>query len=69
MLKSLRLRIQIWHAAILAAVIIVFAGLTYWQQRRYRFQEIDSEVSASVEVLVGKLQTAPEGNGVVTFRG
>jgi heavy metal sensor kinase len=59
MSRSLRWRIQIWHAAILAVVIVAFAALMYWQQRRNRFQEIDSELSAAVEVLVGKLQAAP----------
>jgi two-component system, OmpR family, sensor kinase len=59
MFRSLRWRIQIWHAIILATVIVVFASAMYMQQRQSRFQTIDNELTAAVEVLVGKLQAAP----------
>ena len=58
-LRSLRLRIQLWHAVILATVIVVFGGLMYFQERHRRYQAIDNELAAAVEVIVGKLQAAP----------
>ena len=58
MFKSLRWRIQIWHAVILAAVIVAFGTTMYVQHRQSRYQTIDNELAAAVEVLAGKLQAA-----------
>lgn len=59
MFRSLRWRIQFWHAIILGVVIFVFAAAMYLQQRHTRYHTIDSELAAAVEVLVGKLESAP----------
>ncbi len=69
MFKSLRWRIQIWHAIILAAVIVAFGTAMYLQQRQSRYQTIDNELSAAVEVLVGKLQAAPPATLQALLRG
>ncbi len=58
-IKSLRLRIQIWNAAILALVVLGFAVLTYWQQYHFRMRENDRELSAAVEVLTSQLAAIP----------
>ncbi|MCM2374311.1 sensor histidine kinase [Aporhodopirellula aestuarii] len=58
-IKSLRLRIQIWHAAILTLVIVGFASAAYWQQSRWRMREIDRELSSAVEVLSSQLAAMP----------
>lgn len=58
MIRSLRWRIQIWHAIILLFVVVLFGSLLYAQRRHSTYQTIDNELSAAVEVLVGKLQSA-----------
>ncbi len=60
MFRSLRWRIQAWYAAILAVVIVSFAAIIYWQQRRAMFQQIDDELDAAAEVLVARLDGLPE---------
>lgn len=59
MFKSLRWRIQAWHAVILAAVILSFAVAIYGLQRRSRLRAIDGELAAAVEVLAGQLRALP----------
>ncbi len=58
MIKSLRSRIQIWNALILAVVIGVFGGSLYLQQRNSVLRSVDNEIRAAVAVLAGKLQAA-----------
>lgn len=55
---SLQWRILLWHSLILTLVISAFAVATYLHQRRTCYNEIDTELAAAVEVLVGKLQAA-----------
>ena len=59
MFKSLRWRLHLWHAFILCLVVFGFGILTYWHQHHERFRQIDDELAAAIEVLVGKLQAAP----------
>lgn len=47
-LRSLRWRLQIWHALILAIVIGAFGSIVYWQQRQSALNEIDNELRAAV---------------------
>ncbi|MCC9609433.1 two-component sensor histidine kinase [Blastopirellula sp. JC732] len=56
--RSLRWRIQIWYAAVLATVIIAFGSVLYILHRTNRFHEIDNELSSAVEVLTGQLRAA-----------
>ena len=61
MRRSLRWRIQAWHALILGLVVAGAAAVFYVQVRRSRFDEIDAELLAGARVLEGVLRTAPEG--------
>lgn len=57
-IRSLRLRIQLWHASILAVVILLFATIVYLQREKAIVESIDEELSAAVEVISAKLQAA-----------
>ncbi len=59
MRRSLRLRLQLWHALILLAVIAGFGSLLYVQSRRAKLDEIDAELLASARVLEGVLRAFP----------
>lgn len=57
-ISSLRWRILVWHSVILTAVTVAFAVVIYLHQRRTTLDAIDSELTAGVTVLTGKLQAA-----------
>lgn len=59
MAKSLRWRLQVWHAAILASVIIGFAAVLYLQIRRTTFGDIDAELLGGARVLDASLKPMP----------
>ena len=59
MIRSLRLRIQIWNGLILAAVIVVFGCLFYAQQRHIILQSCEEEVRTNVAILANKLNAIP----------
>lgn len=59
MVKSLRWRLQVWHALILLAVIAGFGTVLLVQVRRARFDDIDAELIAGARVLEGVLRTMP----------
>ena len=61
MRRSLRWRIQAWHALILGLVVAGATTVFYLQVRRSRFDEIDAELLACARVLEGVLRTVPEG--------
>ncbi len=61
MLKSLRWRLQLWHALILLAVIVAFGGVLFLEVRRSRMDEIDAELLAAARVLEGTLRAMPKG--------
>ena len=46
MVKSLRWRLQIWHALILSSVLLTFGSILYWQMRRTAIEEVNSELLA-----------------------
>lgn len=67
--RSLRWRLQLWHASILAIVILLFGLLIYLQQRHMTFSVIDDELAAAVEFLSKQFDAtevivngAPESN-------
>lgn len=49
--KSLRLRIQLWHAVVLVLVVIGFSGTTYFLVSQSTLREIDQELETSLKVL------------------
>jgi len=58
-IKSLRWRLQVWHALILLLVITGFGSLFYAEVRRARLDEIDAELLSGARVLEGVLRTMP----------
>lgn len=54
--RSLRWRIQLWHALVLLVVIVVFGLVTYTVLRSARMREIDSELVAAVQLLSVQVQ-------------
>lgn len=52
--KSLRWKIQVWHALILAILITGFAGVLYGTQRWTRLRQIDQELAAAAEIVMGQ---------------
>ncbi|MGE0609473.1 MAG: ATP-binding protein [Pirellulales bacterium] len=56
MVKSLRWRLQMWHAWVLLAVLSVFGILVYDLLWRSRLQQIDSELDRSAGVIMTRLR-------------
>lgn len=59
MLRSLRWRLQAWHALILFAVVAGFGLVLYWTMRSARLEEIDGQLLAAARVLEGTLRHLP----------
>jgi heavy metal sensor kinase len=59
MLRSIRWRLQAWHALILLLVVAGFGALLIVQLRASRLQEIDAELHAAARVLEGALRGLP----------
>jgi two-component system, OmpR family, sensor kinase len=59
MLKSLRWRLQIWHALILTCVIAGFGAALYLQIRRATLGDIDEELLSGARVLEASLAMPP----------
>lgn len=57
MIKSLRLRIQLWHAVILSLVLAAFGFVFYQQLTRTTFDQIDADLIADARILEGAMQT------------
>ncbi|MBI3865574.1 MAG: HAMP domain-containing protein [Planctomycetia bacterium] len=58
-LKSIRWRLQAWHAAILLAAIAGFGAVLHAAVRQSRINEIDLELAAAARVLEGSLRGVP----------
>ena len=56
MVKSLRWRLQVWHAVMLMAVLTVFGGIVYELHWRTRLQQIDAELDRTAEVVISQLR-------------
>ncbi len=73
MIRSLRWRLQVWHAVILFLAISGFGAVLHSSVRQLRINEIDSELTAAARVLEGSLRGVPrdvlEGRGVDRVRG
>lgn len=59
MLRSIRWRLQLWHALVLLGVVALFGVILFGQERQARWQEVDAELQACARVLEGSLRGAP----------
>jgi two-component system, OmpR family, sensor kinase len=59
MAKSLRWRLQVWHAIILACVVVGFAAALYIQMRRTTLGDIDEELLSGARVIEASLRKPP----------
>ncbi|MEL7498279.1 MAG: ATP-binding protein [Planctomycetota bacterium] len=57
MIRSLRVRIQLWNALILAVVIIAFGSVLYLQQRNSVLRSCQEELRTQVAVMVSRLNS------------
>lgn len=56
MIRSLRWRLQAWHAVVLTAVLLTFGMVVYHLLWRTRLDQIDSELHRTAEVLTSRLR-------------
>lgn len=56
MIRSLRWRLQLWHAAVLTIVLIMFGGIVYALQWQTRLQQTDAELDRVASVLTSRLR-------------
>jgi len=54
MIRSLRWRLQLWHAAVLTTVLIIFGGVVYAQMWQTRLQQTDAELNSYASSLRSK---------------
>jgi two-component system, OmpR family, sensor kinase len=57
--KSLRWRLQAWHALILLLAVAGFGSVLYFEVRKARYDEIDAELLAAARTLDGVLRAIP----------
>ena len=57
--RSLRIRLQIWHALILLFVVLGFGFLFYDQSVRSRWYDVDSQLISAGRILEGALRRVP----------
>lgn len=53
MLRSIQWTLQLWHAGLLAVVLVGFGAASYFGISRARWELLDSELARSVQVLAG----------------
>ena len=58
MLNSLRTRLLIWQVLLLAAVVVSFGSVVFYQWRKNLFANLDAELISSATVLEGTLRGA-----------
>jgi len=56
MIRSLRWRLQLWHALLLTTVLIIFGGVVYALQWQTRLQQADAELDRVASVLASRLR-------------
>lgn len=56
MIRSLRWRLQAWHAVVLTGVLSIFGVVVYHLQWQTRLNQIDSELNRTAEVLTWRLR-------------
>jgi heavy metal sensor kinase len=57
--NSIRWSLQVWHAGLLALVLIGFGAVTYYVIAKARYQEIDAQLERSVQMLAAGLRPPP----------
>lgn len=57
--RSLRWRLQVWHALILLVVVTGLGGALWWQIRSTRMAEVDEELTSAARGLEGALKAVP----------
>lgn len=57
--RSLRWRLQAWHAVILFSVILVFGCLLHWEMMRAHWDRIDDELLGAARILEGSMNAVP----------
>jgi two-component system, OmpR family, sensor kinase len=58
-IRSLRWRLQVWHAVILFLVVLVFGGLLHWEITRAQWDAVDEELVTAARVIEGALRFVP----------
>lgn len=58
-IRSLRWRLQAWHAVVLTAVLLIFGVIVYHLQWQTRLHQIDAELNRTAEVLTSRLRRLP----------
>ncbi|HET6422751.1 MAG TPA: ATP-binding protein [Planctomycetaceae bacterium] len=61
MIRSLRWRLQLWHALVLFIVLAVFGVVVYFLQWQTRLQQIDAELDRTAEVLAMRVRRLMPG--------
>ena len=61
MIRSLRWRLQAWHAVVLTAVLSIFGVVVYHLQWQTRLHEIDENLHRTAEVLTSRLRRLLSG--------
>ena len=61
MIRSLRWRLQLWHALVLWVVLAVFGVVVYFLQWQTRLQQIDAELDRTAEVLAMRVRRLMPG--------
>lgn len=56
MIRSLRWRLQAWHAVVLTAVLSIFGVVVYHLQWTTRLHQIDADLNRTAEVLTSRLR-------------
>lgn len=56
MIRSLRWRLQLWHALLLTTVLIIFGGVVYAMQWETRLQQTDAELDRVAAVLNSRVR-------------
>src|SRR3982751_2449059 len=57
--KSLRWRLQAWHAAILLIAVAGFGAALYFEVSKAKFDEIDGELLVVAHTMEGSLRAVP----------
>jgi len=59
MFRSLRWRLQAWHALILCLVIAVFGSMLHWEMVRAHWDRVDDELLVAARILEGSMNAVP----------
>ncbi len=57
--RSLRWRLQSWHAIILCLVVAVFGSLLHWEMARAHWDRVDDELLGAARLLEGAMNAVP----------